>query len=85
MEQHTETVDEFNARMEATLAEEDQPELPIEDESDEVEPEELDPHASFEKARDKFIKRKLVDALFSNECGWVLGKKRPKNKLMKFF
>ena len=71
--------------MEATLAEEDQPELPIEDESDEVEPEELDPHASFEQARDKFSKRKLVDALFSNEFGWVLGKKRPKNKLMKFF
>ena len=85
-EQRVETIEEFNARMEATIADEDQPELPIENESDEVEEtEEMDPHVAFDKAKEKFIKRKLVDALFSNECGWVLGNKHPKNKLMKFF
>tara|TARA_Y100000310_G_scaffold326104_1_gene390532 strand:+ start:1502 stop:1984 length:483 start_codon:yes stop_codon:yes gene_type:complete len=84
MEQHVETISEFNARMDARVNEDDQPELPIKIESAEEETEQ-DPAVVFENAKHKFIRRKLADALWFNECGWKLGQNKSKKKLLDFF
>lgn len=86
MEQHIETVEEFNARMEASINGDEQPELPIETESaGDDEKAEQDPSVIFAQAKRKFMRRKLCDALLMNQCGWSLGKAKSKRNLLKFF
>ena len=44
-----------------------------------------EPADTMDQARERFIQRKLVDALYLNKCNWVLGKEKSKRNALKFF